>query len=232
MSLRGLVRSGTSARDTNTPHAILRHRCKQHRISHLVSNTSGAEEAWGTQVGQPFLSRPMVCVSMMDKPFCRASETCLDWCLLPLQHTLSFGGLARAPLPANPTDVRGVDQGDIILGELLPSASVTSAATEADGDAGKKRLLWLSGFPALSLASQADAMIAAGNDDDHDAGLRPRLTGEGEYLAAAGDLHLFCEFATVSTPGLPLAAVVDCPTHLSVMIWREKQMEGGMEMDS
>lgn len=128
-----------------------------------------------------------------------------------------------------------MDQGVIVLGELRapsppPSAageenvSSNPSATEDDGDAAKKRLVGLAGCPVLLLASQADAAVAG--NDDHDAGLRSRLTGGGEYLATPGDRHLFCEFAAVSAPDLPSVAP-DCPTHLLALKLTETETEKG-----
>lgn len=154
-------------------------------------------------------------------------QNCLDWRLLVIAPTLSLERLARAPPPADPIDVRGVDPGVIVLGELLPPAPIPSAAgdktvvasysaaMEEDIDAEKKRLVGLAGRPVFSLTSQVAAVAASRNDDD-DAGLRSRLTGGGEFLVTAGDLHLFCAFAAISCPCVPFAAA-GCPTHLLVV---------------
>lgn len=137
--------------------------------------------------------------------------------------------------------MRGVDQGVIVLGELLPSALMTSApggenasssrsasrspSTEDNGDAAKKRPVGLAGCPVHLLPSQADAAAAAG-DDDHESGLRSHLVGGAGYLVAVAGLHLVFECVALPAPGLTVVAA-GCPTHLVVVTPRQSETEGG-----
>lgn len=185
-----------------------------HAYWYLVSKARGSREGVHTlqRFGKPFfLAQPDGCGSTTANPLCPVSQVFLIVTDAPLP-TSSLGRLARAPLPADPTDVRDVAQGGDE--DAVPSRS---AATGDDtGDAAKKPLVGLAGCAALLLASQADAAVAVTGNDDSDAGLLSRPTGGGECLARDGDLHLFCGLATtVSALGLP-SAVAGCPTHLLV----------------